>query len=184
MATPKMNTTKFKELILYLAAKHEGERFWGATKLNKSLFYADFLAYQKYGQSITGAAYIALEWGPAPKALVPVQKEMVEARDIAVQERAAQHRILALREPDLSEFSAQEIALVDSVVERTRRASADTLSELTHGFLGWKAARAEAVATGKQVVIPYSTVFVSNEEPDEFEEAHGRELVRQYGWPA
>lgn len=184
MAIQKFDKKKFKELILYLAAKHENERFWGATKLNKCLFYADFLAYQKYGEAITGADYVALERGPAPHKMLPVQKEMLGSGEIAIQERPMQRRIVALREPDLSGFKAQEIALVDYVIDRTRMADADALSELTHGFLGWKAARAEAEATGRQVVIPYSTVFVSNEKPDEFEEAHGRELARKHGWPA
>jgi len=183
MATSTFNEKKFKELILYLAAKHEDERFWGATKLNKCLFYADFLAYQKHGEAITGAEYIALERGPAPRRLLPIQKEMLASGEIAIQERPMQRRIVALREPDLSEFTAQEIALVDEVIERTRMADANTLSELTHGFLGWKAARAESEATGRQVVIPYRTVFVSNKKPDEFEEAHGRELARKHGWP-
>lgn len=183
MGSRKFNKKKFKELILYLAAKHEEEPYWGATKLNKCLFYADFLAYEKYGEAITGADYVALEHGPAPHELLPVQKEMLGSGEIAIQERARQRRIVALREPDLSEFSAQEIAIVDDVIERTRAAYANTLSELTHGFLGWKAARAESEATGRRIVIPYSTVFVSNKKPDEFEEAHGHELAGKHGWP-
>lgn len=184
MVTLRFNAKKFRELILYLASKHEEEQLWGATKLNKCLFYSDFMAYERFGQPITGAAYLALERGPAPKAMMPVQKEMLESGEIAVQAKGAQHRIVALRDPDLSEFSAEEIALVDHVVERTRGATADTLSEHSHGFLGWMAARAEAIATGKQVVIPYSTVFVSSAPPDEFEVAHGRELAKKYGWLA
>jgi hypothetical protein len=180
----KFNKKKFKELVLYLAEKHENERYWGATKLNKCLFYADFLAYRKFGEAITGAEYMALERGPAPQKLLPIQREMLAAGEIAIQERPMQRRVLALREPDLSVFTAREIALVDDVIEHTRTADADELSQLTHGFLGWKAARAEAEATGRQVLIPYNTVFVSNDKPDEFEEAHGRELARKHGWPA
>jgi hypothetical protein len=183
MSRQRFQRDKFKELILYLATKHEDEEFWGKTKLNKCLFYSDFMAFERFGEPITGAAYVALERGPAPKAMVPVQREMVESREIAVQVRGAQHRIVALREPDLSDFSAQEIALVDHVIERTRMATADMLSEHSHGFLGWQAARAEAIATQKQVAIPYSTAFVSSEPPDEFEIAHGRELAKQHGWP-
>ena len=180
----KFNKRKFKELVLYLAAKHENERFWGATKLNKCLFYADFLAYRKLGEAITWADYMALERGPAPQKLLPIQREMLGSGEIAIQERPMQRRIVPLREPDLSVFTAEEIALVDYVIDRTRMADADELSQLTHGFLGWKAARAEAEATGRQVVVPYNTVFVSNDKPDEFEEAHGRELARKHGWPA
>lgn len=37
------------------------------TKLNKLMFYADFLNYKKYGYSISGAYYKALQYGPVPE---------------------------------------------------------------------------------------------------------------------
>lgn len=36
------------------------------TKLNKWMFYADFLAYKRYQQSITGSRYVRLSYGPVP----------------------------------------------------------------------------------------------------------------------
>ncbi len=36
------------------------------TKLNKWMFYADFLAFKRYQQSITGSRYIRLSYGPVP----------------------------------------------------------------------------------------------------------------------
>jgi putative zinc finger/helix-turn-helix YgiT family protein len=36
------------------------------TKLNKWMFYADFLAFKRYGQSITGSRYVRLSYGPVP----------------------------------------------------------------------------------------------------------------------
>jgi len=38
------NDRKFQELLLYVAARCEGAPTFGATKLNKILFFADFLA--------------------------------------------------------------------------------------------------------------------------------------------
>src|SRR5690348_3295402 len=68
---------KFKELILHVTSQCVKDRYWNATKLNKVLFYADFLAFRDHGEPITGAEYFALENGPAPKALLPIREEMI-----------------------------------------------------------------------------------------------------------
>ena len=83
----------------------------------------------------------------------------------------------------MSQFSAGEIAIVDSVIQALHPHNANRVSEISHAFLGWKAARAEAMATGRDVVIPYSTVFVSNEPVDQFVQAHGLEKAAKYDWP-
>jgi len=49
----KRDDTKLKELILLLARESEGDPHFGATKLNKELFYTDFLAYLNFGQAVT-----------------------------------------------------------------------------------------------------------------------------------
>ena len=78
--TRQFSRTRFRELILYCALKSETHRFFGATKLNKCLFYADFLAYRALGSSITGAEYLALEHGPAPRQLVAEREAMVRGQ--------------------------------------------------------------------------------------------------------
>lgn len=173
---------KLRELILYIADKCEQDTYFGATKLNKVLFFADFLAFKQLGHSITGAEYIALEHGPVPRRLLPVKEQLTNEGDIAEQQRFRQKRIVVLREPDLSKFSAEEIALVDAVIDALRHQNAETVSNLSHGFLGWKAAWAEREATDKQSVIPYSTVFVSKAPADDFEKAHAHELAKKHGW--
>jgi len=45
---------RLRELILLIATRSEGDEPFGAVKLNKLLFYADFFAYVKFGESITG----------------------------------------------------------------------------------------------------------------------------------
>jgi hypothetical protein len=178
----RFSEKKFKELILYIASQCEKDRYWGAIKLNKVLFYSDFLAYKLLGESITGADYQALERGPAPRQLCPIRDEMIRTGDLAIDKRSLQHRPIALREPDLRDFDAREIAIVNKVMTSLRHANADRASEMSHAFLGWKAAWEETKATGKNVVIPYGTVFVANPPLDEFEEAHGLELAKAHGW--
>ena len=183
MQTIKFDEKKFRELVVYIATKCESDVFFGATKLNKILFYSDFLCYGQSGKPITGADYLALEHGPAPKQLLPERDTLEMNGDIVVVKRQLQHRIVALRDPDLSRFSAEEIAIVDKVIELLRNVDAYKVSGLSHAFLGWKAARAEAEATGCQVTIPYGTAFVSNKRLDEFEEARVLERAKEQGWP-
>ena len=180
--TRQFSKFRFRELILYCALKSENHQYFGATKLNKCLFYADFLAYRALGTSITGAEYLALEHGPAPRQLVAEREAMVRDNDIAIQHRPRQQRVIALREPDLGDFSGAEIAIVDQVIDGLRNLDAGDVSDWSHAFLGWKAARAESNATGKHVVISYSTALVSNEPLDEFQESRGLDLAIKYGW--
>ena len=180
--TPKFEEEKFRELIIYIADKCENHTLFGSVKLNKVLFYSDFLTYKMFGKPITGAEYLALERGPGPKALVPIRDEMIRKGDIAPDNRMFQNRLVPLRDAKLQLFSAQEIALVDKIIHLLKNANAEMVSELSHAFLGWKAAWAESEATGKKVTIPYGTVFVDSPPLDEFEAAHGLDLAGKHGW--
>ena len=151
---------KLKELILYVALKSQQDPNFGATKLNKILFYADFNAYVRLGKSITGQDYQALAQGPAPRRMLPLCEQMESAKDIALQEapRASytQKRTIALRDPDLSHFSAKQIALVDDVILELWLGTAQVVSDLSHEFLGWKLAE-------EGETIPYDVALLSNQ---------------------
>ncbi len=178
---------KLAELILYVSAKCAGDPNFGAVKLNKILFQADFFAYAEIGHPMTGVEYAKHEFGPAPRVLVEVREALERNGDIAIQ-RALRFlpkhwtvekpmvRVIPLRDPDLSRFTPDEIALVDQVIEDNHGLSGSDLSEWTHTLPGWVAA--EMFET-----IPYETVFLSNEPPTAWEREHGLELAKQYAWP-
>jgi uncharacterized phage-associated protein len=157
----EFNEHKFKELILYIATQCKEDVFYGAVKLNKVLFFSDFLAHERLGQPITGAEYMAIEHGPAPRRLLPIREEMLEEGDIVVEQRAHQTRILAAREPDLKQFSPEELAIVDYVVLSLRNIAAEEVSDLTHQLPGWRAARARSLETGENAAISYTSGPVS-----------------------
>ena len=173
-ASPK----KFRELVLYIARKSDGDERFGMTKLNKILFLSDFLAYRDLGEPITGQQYQALPWGPAPRRLLPELRSLEEASDCIVVEKSyhgkTQRRPVARRRADLKLFSAEEIALVDDIIDQTREASGTDLSEWSHLFTGWRAAKPNET-------IPYQTVFVGDPgEPMTAEEAdYGRRLEQE-----
>lgn len=172
------DSVKFKELVLYIAEKSVEDPMFGATKLNKILFFADFLAYGGFGKPITGATYQRLDRGPAPVQLLPVQRELVDEGSAVVIERKyfnyPQKRLMPLREADLSAFSAEQISLVDGIIEALRHHSAAEVSFLSHvNVLGWQIA-------GEREEIPYEAVFLSAEPLTPADIRRGQELARRH----
>lgn len=149
--------TKLKELILYIAGRCEGWGNWGATILNKILFFSDFMAYAKYGEPITDEDYFKLPKGPAPKYLVAAREQLVKSKDAVIQKkptmRGIQDRLIPLRESELSYFKAEQIAIVDYVISELKNEDSDSVSGLSHTFYGWQ-------TTKDKEIIPYNTVFL------------------------
>ncbi len=148
------------ELVLYVAQKSEDDPQFGATKLNKILFYSDFGAWFKLGTSITGEEYVRREYGPTPRTVLAAISTL-EASGRAVQREMTfgayrQRRLVPLHDADLSIFTATEIAYVDGVIDWLRRLSATEVSNLSHSFPGW------CLATDGET-IPYFTALLASE---------------------
>ena len=173
------NESKLRELILYVARECEGHERFGRTKLNKCLFYADFIAYGRTGEPITGAVYQKLEHGPVPRRITKVTKAMVRAKELAEQNRTTfpgrtEIRPVALREPDLSGFSGEEIAIVDEVLRALESATAKQASDISHELMGWQLAELGEV-------IPYVAAFVSERKLSPAEIEYGRQVAVSLG---
>lgn len=179
MAKFKENRKKMKELILYISEKCADDPYFGATKLNKILFLSDFWAYGELGRPITGMEYMKLPWGPVSRSLLPIQGEMEEDGDLAIQEARlagyTQKRPVNTRSAKLDLFTAEEIALVDNVIAHVREASATAVSMYTHRWTGWKVA-------DDQENIPYTTIFLSDDPITKFEAHRGKELAVKNDW--
>ena len=134
---------KLRELILYVAQKSVDDPNWGATKLNKILFEADRLAHIRLGHSITGKAYQKLIGGPAPRALLPVQTNMIATGDIIIEPRPMagyahpQRRLIAKRDPR-NVFSAAEKAVIDDAIRILWPLTGKQASDRSHRFLAWR----------------------------------------------
>lgn len=127
----------------------------------------------KLGQPITGQEYFALAQGPAPRYLVRVREQMAAKGDIAIRRKESysgvHERVLALREPDLSQFTPQEIDLVTRVLQSFWGRTGTQLTEISHRFAGWKLA-------GEKETIPYSVALVGNRPPTHDEKKFGVRL--------
>jgi hypothetical protein len=160
-ATPDPKYPKLAELILYISKLSQDDNRFGATKLNKILFFADFASYRKSRKPISDDVYQRLENGPAPEHLLPVRDRLVKKGYLAVQKVSyygkTQERPVALRDPDLNLFKAGEIALIDSVVKAFWEKDGTDVSLLSHDFVGWRVAK-----NGEE--IPYALALVKPRE--------------------
>jgi hypothetical protein len=169
-------TDKLKELILLVAEQAKDHEFLGQIKLNKILFNIDFKAYAQRGESVTGQEYQAQPMGATLRRMIPVLEEMQQEEDLAIKRQPTkgdyvEERPVALRPPDLGQFTADELALVESEVDAARDLTGTDMSEVSHEFLGWIVA-----AFGEN--IPYETVFAMKSRPLTDEERDfGRQLI-------
>jgi len=159
--TTAFEVEKFKNLILYVSKKSENDRRFGAVKLNKILYYADFDAYRRLGQPITGATYQCLDEGPAPRELVPVRDSMI-GESIKIESvpvaRFTRQRIVALTDPDESLFTEAELRIVDQVMEAMRPMNGAQVTELSHTEPGW-------IQAETSDDIEYETVWLQAGDP-------------------
>ncbi|CAN5789844.1 hypothetical protein BH23ACT11_BH23ACT11_29620 [soil metagenome] len=167
---------RLRELILYIADKCEYDRTFGAVKLNKILFFADFVSFAEYGESITGIRYKKYQQGPVPTALRSLRDEMESKGDIVLKKKEyhgrTQNRVISLREPDFDKFRARDIALVDKVIEMLWERNAVQVSEMSHNKAWKNASEGEA--------IPYEASFVSDEPLTERDIIIAEEMIAEY----
>jgi hypothetical protein len=168
----QLSDAKLRELILYIADQSQNDIDFGMTKLNKILFNADFTSYARTGTSVTGTEYQALPKGPCARRLRPVLGRLLKDKEAAIKmvpRGFTQKRVVALREPDLSKISAEDIALVHEIIDLFRGMTATKVSTMSHDFPGWQDAE-------EGQTIPYHTVFRSYRPLTDRERKRGWEL--------
>lgn len=161
----EFNREKFEELIVYIARRLGPEAALGRVKLAKLLMHSDFTAYARTGRSITGATYEKWEHGHLAAEQTEVEKDLEAAGVIAVEDEdyfgKTLRRITAHRDPDLSTFTDEEIAIVEGALRLYGHESATYLSALAHGEPGWALAQ-------MREEIPYFAGLIGRERPPEY----------------
>lgn len=170
---------RFRELILYISKQCENDVHFGATKLNKILYYSDFIAFERFGSPLTGRVYFKLPQGPAPKPLLPVRKELEREGALRVEKREVakgyvQERTIALREPVLSHFTPDEIALVDEVIKDLWSQTATEVSDASHD-VRWR-------ILNMRDSMPYELAYLDSSGVSEEDNRRTSELASQLGW--
>lgn len=169
---------KFTELVLYVAQQCADDARFGDTRLNKILFFSDAFALQHLGEPITGARYQKLKHGPAPRALLPARREMEEHGDVKVERVGDPPRTvtIALRDPDMSLFTEDEVKLIDEVINVFEGRTAALVSRLSHlNSPGWNLVEIHED-------IPLESQLISQKAPPDEVLERGRVLAKRYAW--
>jgi hypothetical protein len=153
----KIDDRKFKDLILYVAARLQDDPSFGETKLNKTLFFSDFEAYRLLGEPITGAEYQRNHYGPTARIFTILRDQMLRDGEISVEPRIiaeyTQNVITPLAGPQTG-FSPEQREIIDAVIERMRPFNNVQVSDKSHEHsAGWRAMKSGAT-------IPYSSAII------------------------
>lgn len=156
ISVPQKNIKKFKQVLLYILSKVGAKPNVGETVIYKLLYFIDFDYYEKFEKQLTGATYIKNHYGPTPVEFKVVVDEMQRVGEVeAVKSKFFQHeqkKYLPLKEPDLSQLDAQEMAHIDDVLARLSDKSASDLSRYSHEDVPFK-------VHNPGEIISYETVF-------------------------
>lgn len=129
--------SKLKNILLFYIEKLNGVF---NTKMNKLLFYTDFLCYKCNGNAMSGLAYKAIKHGP-----VPVRWDRVYSLIDDIDNEFYQFnsniygtKLCSTLSPDLSKFSEEEISILEKVYNKFKDSTATQISSISHEEEAWK----------------------------------------------
>ncbi|MEM6800041.1 MAG: type II toxin-antitoxin system antitoxin SocA domain-containing protein [Bacteroidota bacterium] len=135
----KPSFEKVAHYVIYFAQQVKPMK----TRLNKLLFYADFLHFKRTGYSISGCNYRAIPYGPVPSHFRELFGVLETEKYIQIEEELSEsghmgERFLALQKFDQSLFNQEELAHMEEVVNKLGEMKTKELIELSHGEDAWK----------------------------------------------
>lgn len=160
ISVPQRNIAKFKEVLLYILNKVGSKPNIGETVIYKLLYFIDFNYYEKYEEQLIGATYIKNNYGPTPMEFREIVSKMKGKDLVEVSGKYfhyPQTKYLPLREPDLSILNANEIKLIDEVLQNLSDMNASQISEYSHNDIPWQVAE-----DGQK--ISYESVFYRDQK--------------------
>lgn len=170
------NRDLFDEVVHYIAWRTRDDARFGRVKLAKTLFYADFTAYEDDGVPLTGARYFHWPRGPFTTEIYDAERRLVR-RGVA-----------QLKEPEFEGDEAKLLAdsftpefthtwhrmyLDIKIRQVAETGAARTVSDTSHEHPGW-------LLTGPKQEIPYYSVYVG--QPTDADVVAAREEARARGW--
>jgi len=129
---------KFANMIIFFL-KQNDRAF--TTRLNKYLFYSDFIAYKYTGSSISGYNYCALEKGPVPDNYKQLfyelwQENYVENIEQQIGKKETE-KFVPAKEFDSSIFNEDELEIIKYISDNFKFKKTEELIKLSHREKGW-----------------------------------------------
>jgi transcriptional regulator with XRE-family HTH domain len=156
ISVPQKNLAKFREVLLYILNKVGAKENIGETVIYKLLYFMDFDFYEKYEEQLVGATYIKNKFGPTPVEFVKIVEKMINDGEIEKVKseyfKLQQTKYLPRRKPDLTKIKANEIEVIDDVLNRLSEMNASQISAYSHNDVPW-------MTTADGEAIEYEAVF-------------------------
>lgn len=135
------NFDKFTEMIVYFSQNVEPFK----TKMNKLLFYADFLMFKQSCFSISGVRYNAIDMGPVPNNFQSIFEFLDNQNEIEIQYvkfpkgyTGEQLKAKAGRPFNAEIFSEIELNVLEKVATVFKSSTTNEIIELSHLEDAWK----------------------------------------------
>ena len=145
ISVPKLQVSKFKQVLLYILEHCAGKPNVGETVLYKLLYFSDFNYYELYEEQLTGANYRKLPYGPVPQKLDQIIEQMRMDGQLERMKTNyhgfSQTRYFPLVKADLRTFKASEKEVIDRVIEQMSDWSASAISDYSHKDIPWLATK-------------------------------------------
>ncbi len=131
---------KFTEMVVFFT---ELMQPW-KTKMNKLLFYSDFLMFKQTGFSISGIQYRAIPMGPVPDNFNSIYEYLAKNDNIDILYSSfanggigEQIKPNSNRSSDMEFFNKTELSILHNVVERFKNTSTNEIIEMSHKEKAW-----------------------------------------------
>ncbi len=131
--------SKTKQVIVYFADLLQPYK----TKMNKLLFYTDFVQFRDSSQSITGLKYAAITRGPVPNhydiLFDALEDEGIISKEYSVLSCGEVEQIISTGKLKFDEslFSASELNSLRYIAEKFKETSASDIAEISHKEPAW-----------------------------------------------
>ncbi len=149
------NFEKLSAMVSYFSEKLSPFK----TKLNKLLFYADFLNFKETGFSMSGFRYRAIDLGPVPNNFQSLFEYMQQKGRIEIQNKVFENDIVGeqfVKKSDFETglFSPIELEILSKVANRFKEVKTKEIIDLSHEEHAWIENEKE------KSIISYNAAFV------------------------
>ncbi|HMQ70462.1 MAG TPA: DUF4065 domain-containing protein [Ignavibacteria bacterium] len=133
----KRNFDKFANMVLFFI--NDGRTF--TTRLNKYLFYSDFICYRNTGYSMSGYPYSAIERGPVPDDYKSLffklwETDIIRTKEVTIDGKSFEQFVPA-KEFDKKLFNKTEILILNYVYDNLKYNKTKDIIEQSHFEKGW-----------------------------------------------
>ena len=137
----KPNLERLTEMVVFFTEELQPWK----TKMNKLLFYADYLMFKKTCFSMSGACYRAINMGPVPNNFNSIFEYIANNDDVDLiatefsnGKSGEQFKPNRKRKFNSKLFSSTELEVLNQVAERFKDTSTTDIIKISHEEAGWK----------------------------------------------